>query len=103
MVGYEYKWIPNFDEKYCKLGQPDCSVLKSTIFLEKNDEISWFFVCWYKYIKINSWLENFWVNFVKNGCGQSGHGSQKLAVSQEWNDGMKPIFACWYKFKKAKS
>ena len=85
------------------LGQPDCNILKSTIFLEKTDEISWFFVCWYKYIKINSWLENCWVYFVKKECGHSGHGSQKLAVSQEWNDEMKPVFACRYKFKKAKS
>ena len=50
-------------------------------------------------------MENVWVYFVKNGCGDSdsGHGSQKSAVSQEWNDGMKLVFACWYKFKKAKS
>ena len=86
------------------LGQPDCcNILKSTIYLETNDKIPWVFVCWYKYIEFNSWLKHFWVYFVKNGCGHSGCGSQKLAVSQEWNDGMKLFFACWYKFKKAKS
>ena len=25
---------------------------------------------------------------VENGCGQSGHGTLKLTVSQEWIDGM---------------
>ena len=25
----------------------------------------------------------FWVGMVKNGCGQSGHGTLKLTVSQE--------------------
>ena len=40
---------------------------------------------------------------ARNGCGQSGHRTLKLAVSQEWIDGMNWFFACWCKFKKAKS
>ena len=39
----------------------------------------------------------FWVGMVKNGCDQSGHGTQKLT------DGIKFFFSCWYEFKKAKS
>ena len=45
----------------------------------------------------------FWVDMVRNWCGQSGHGILKLAVSQEWIDGMDWFLACWCKFKKAKS
>ena len=40
---------------------------------------------------------------ARNGYGQSGHGTLKLAVSQEWIDGMNWFFACWCKFRKAKS
>ena len=40
---------------------------------------------------------------VKNGCGQSGHSTLKLAVSQEWIDGRNWFFSCWCKFRKAKS
>ena len=32
-----------------------------------------------------------------------GHGTLKLAVSQEWIDGMNWFFAWWCKFRKAKS
>ena len=35
---------------------------------------------------IISWSKNFWVGMVINGCGQSGHGTLKLTLSQEWND-----------------
>ena len=41
--------------------------------------------------------------FVKNGCGQSGHGTLKLTVSQKWKDGIKWFFSYWYKFREAKS
>ena len=40
---------------------------------------------------------------ARNGCGQSGHGTLKLAVSQEQIDGMNWFFAWWCKFRKAKS
>ena len=45
----------------------------------------------------------FGVGMVKNECGQSGHRTLKLAVSQKWADEIKLFFACWHKFKKAKS
>ena len=47
-------------------------------------------------------LKMFWVGMVKNGCGQSGHRTLKLTVSQEWIDGLNWFFACWCKFKKLK-
>ena len=40
---------------------------------------------------------------ARNGCGQSGHGTLKLAVSQEWIDAMNWFLACWWKFKEVKS
>ena len=43
------------------------------------------------------------MDMVRNGLGQSGHGTLKLTVSQEWIDGMKWFFAGWCKFRKAKS
>ena len=48
---------------------------------EWTDGINWFFSCWYRFTKIKSWSKNFWEDIVKNGCGQSGHGTLKLAVS----------------------
>ena len=31
----------------------------------------------------------FWVDMVKNGCGQPGHGTLKLTVSKKRTDGIK--------------
>ena len=47
--------------------------------------------------------KNYWVGIVQSGCGQFGHGTLKLAVSQNLTDGMNWFFACWCKFRKAKS
>ena len=47
-------------------------------------------------------IKIYWVDMVKNGCGQSIHGAPKMAVSQNWRNGINRIFACWYKFGKAK-
>ena len=38
--------------------------------------------------KVKSWSKIFWVGMVKNGCGQSGHGTIKLTVSQKWAGGI---------------
>ena len=47
--------------------------------------------------------KKFWIGVARNGSGQSGHRTLKLAVSQERMDGMNWFFAWWCKFKKAKS
>ena len=62
------------------LGQSDCSIFKSTISPEQNDEKAYFFARWYKLIEIKSWLKNIVVSMVKNGCGYSFHWTLKLAV-----------------------
>ena len=54
----------------------------------------YFFACWYKLIRKLSKI--FWLGMVKNGCGQSGHWTLKLTVSEEWT-GINWFFACWYK------
>ena len=43
------------------------------------------------------------LTWSKNGCGQSGHKTLKLTVSQKWTDGINWFFGSWYKLKKAKS
>ena len=48
-------------------------------------------------------IHNIWMGVARNGCGQCGHGTLKLAVSQEWIDGMNWFFAWWCKFRKVKS
>ena len=44
----------------------------------------------------------FLVWMVKNACGQSGHGTQKLTYLKKWADGIIWFFARWYIFRKAK-
>ena len=46
-------------------------------------------------MEIKSWLKNVGVGMVKNRCGQSGHKTLKLAVSQEGINEINLFFACW--------
>ena len=48
-------------------------------------------------------IKNIWMGVARNECGQSGHRTLKLAVSQEWIDAMNWFFAWWCKFWKVKS
>ena len=41
-----------------------------------------FFSCWFKLMKIKSWLKNIGMGVVKNVCSHSGHRTLKLAPSQ---------------------
>ena len=49
------------------------------------DELSWF-ACWYKFKKVNSYFDNYWVAKVKNGWGLIDHGIFKSVVSHKWFD-----------------
>ena len=65
---------------------PKCSQpirLQNTLILppEQINKIAWFFACRYKFIWIKCWSKIFWIGMIKNGCGQSGHGTLKLTVS----------------------
>ena len=70
--------------------------------IQITNKIPWFFACWYKITWIKSWSKIFCEDMVKNGSGQSGHGTLKLTVSQTWIDGMNWYFACSSKFRTAK-
>ena len=71
-------------------------------FFRTNWWNSLIFACWYKFIKIKSWLKFFWLGMVKNGCDQPGLWTLKLTVSEEWIDVINWFFACWYKFFQIK-
>ena len=77
------------------LCQSDCKSCKSTISLEQNDEKTWFFTCWYKFMEIKSWLRNFRLGMVKNGCGHYGLRTLKLALSQEGINRINWFLVCW--------
>ena len=51
-----------------------------------------YLACWYKFPWIKSWSKIVYMGMARNGCGQSGHWTLKLAVSQEWIDGMNWFF-----------
>ena len=72
-------------------------------YLKTNQWNSLMFCMLVQIQKTKIWSKSFWLGMVENGCGQSGHGTLKLTVSQEWIDGMNWFFACWCKFRKAKS
>ena len=43
--------------------------LKSAISRKWIDKLSWFFTCWYKFMKATSYFSKFWVGKDKNGSG----------------------------------
>ena len=60
--------------------------LKSALSQELIDEMSWFFACWYKFRKVNSYFDNYWVGIVKNEWGLIDHRALKSGVSHKWFD-----------------
>ena len=57
--------------------------LKSAVFQEWIDELSWLFACWYVIRKAKSYCNKYWVHRVKYGCELLGRGNIKSALSQE--------------------
>ena len=53
------------------VSQTDGRIFKWSISPEQIDETASFLACWYKFTKIKSWFEIFWLGVV-NGYGQSG-------------------------------
>ena len=64
------------------LSQSDYRIFNSTVSLEQNDEKTWLFAWWYRFMKVRSWLKNIGVTVVKNRCGHSVLRTLKLAVCQ---------------------
>ena len=58
--------------------------LKSAVSQEPLDEMSWFFICWYKFRKAQSCFNNHKLGMVKNGWGFRDHCTPKSAVSHKW-------------------
>ena len=85
------------------LSQWDSRIFKWTMCPERSNDTASFFGCWYKFMKIKSWLKIVWLGMFKNGCDQSGLWTLKLIVSEEWIDEINRFFACWYKFIRIKS
>ena len=56
--------------------------IESAVSQERNDEMSWFFACWYKFRKAKSFF-SYWVGIAKNGRDLIDHGTQKQVVSQK--------------------
>ena len=71
--------------------------LKSTVFQEWINEMSWFFACWYKFRKAKSYFNIYWVDMLKNGWGLVDQGNLKSGLSDKWFDELSRlmIFACW--------
>ena len=65
------------------LSQSGCTIFQATISPEQLNEIAWFFACGYKFKQFESSSKMFWVGMVKNGCGQFGHGTLKLYLTNE--------------------
>ena len=67
-----YFQSPYFGKIWVLRYRPKCSMsirlqdFKSTLSLEQNDEVVWFFACWYKFLEIKSWLKNIAVGMAKN-------------------------------------
>ena len=65
------------------LGQSDCRIFKSTISQEQIDEIAWFVAWWSNSWKLKIYLKILGWVWLSNGCSQSRHSTQKLALYQE--------------------
>ena len=89
-------------EKYWG-GQSVLRTLKLAVCQGKLNEINWFLVCWYRFMKAKSHVNNFVVVVVKNGWGLLGLWALKSAVLQGPINEMSWFFVCWYKFRKPKS
>ena len=79
-------------------GHSGLSTLKLVVAQEGIYGINWFLVCWYKFRKVKSYLNNFGVVMVISGRGLLGVGTLKSSASQDWIDEMSWFLTCWYKF-----
>ena len=72
--------------------QPGHRTLKLTVSQELVDGMNWFFACWWKFRKVKSNFNYFWVNVVKIGRGHVVHEDLKCA---EWVHELSWFFVCW--------
>ena len=84
----------SWDMSQNTFGQSDSRIFNSSVSLDQNYGIGWFFACWYKFMECKSWLKNNGVDVVKNGFGNSGFRTLKLGVSQEGSN-LRNWFFAW--------
>ena len=75
-------WLKNIGVGMVKngCGHSVLRTLKLAVCQGKMNEINWFLVCWYKFMKAKSYFNKFFVVVVKNGCGLLIRGTLKSAV-----------------------
>ena len=71
------------------------ATLKSAVYQEWIDEMSLFFVYWYRFREAKSYFNNYWVGMVKNGQGRIDHGTLKSGVSHKWFDKLSKLIE-WF-------
>ena len=74
--------------------------LESAVSQEWIAEMSWFFVCWYKFRKAKSSFNNYWVGMVKTGLDLLDHETIKSGVFHkfeqiDWSDDWLIDWYCW--------
>ena len=67
-------------------GHPGLRTLKLAVSQDVINVINWFLVCWYKFRKVKSYFNDFWLVVVTNGRVVLDIGTLKSAVYQEWVD-----------------
>ena len=58
------------------------NLLKLAVSYEWINGMNWFFLCWYKFKKAESYFNNFCMGVVKSGPDSWARGTLKYAVSQ---------------------
>ena len=82
----------NFGWAWSKMGH---ETLKLTESQKLTVGINFFFACWYKFRKAESWFNDFCVGGVKNVHGLLAHDTLKFTLSQEWIFELSWFFECW--------
>ena len=76
-------------------GPLDPRTLKSIVSQEWIDELGLFFACWYKRMKVKSYVNNYWVGVVKNEWGLKDRGTLNPGMSHNWFDELRKLIE-WF-------
>ena len=60
--------------------------LKCAVSQYWTDELGWFCACWYKFMKVKSYFNSYWVGVVRNSRGLKDRGTLKPGISHKWYD-----------------
>ena len=96
-VWWKHSWVVMVRNECSQSGH---GILNLVVSQARIDEMNWFFACWWKFRKANSYFNDFWVDMVKN---RHGHLIHEILKSAEWFYELSSFFACCWKFRKANS